>query len=105
MPPLKNVLAMTDSMEQMAKNNPDKDSFAMAVSKRSGTKTYICSQFGKDCQKLKILAIISSRILQGLLSISSVYALLSILDKLGVNDEALIKNTLNLLFIQVFVHK
>lgn len=94
MPPLKNVLAMTDSMEQMAKNNPDKDSFAMAVSKRSGTKTYICSQFGKDCQKLKILAIISSRILQGLLSISSVYALLSILDKLGVNDEALIKNTL-----------
>jgi len=94
MPSLKNVLTMTDSMEQMAKNNPNKDSFAMAVAKRSGTKTYICSQFGKYSQKLKILAIISSRILQGLLSISSVYALLSILDKLGVNDEALIKNTL-----------
>lgn len=94
MPPLKNVLAMTDTMEQMAKNNPDKDSFAMAVSKRSGTKTYIRSQFGKDSQKLKILDRISSRILQGLLSISSVYTLLSVLDKLGVNDEALKKDML-----------
>lgn len=94
MPPLKSVLAMTDRMEQLAKNNPDKDSFAMAVSKRSGTKTYICSQFGKDSQKLKILGIISSRILQGSLSISSVYTLLSILDKLEVDDETLKKDIL-----------
>lgn len=94
MPPLKNVLAMTDTMEQMAKNNPDKDSFAMTVSKRSGTKTYIRSQFGKDSQKLKILDTISSRILQGFLSISSVYTLLSVLDKLEMDDVTLNKDIL-----------
>jgi len=89
MPPLKNVLEMLDNMEYMAKENPGKNSFAIAVLKRSGTQTYVCNHFGEDCSNINILCKISSLIEKGVLSVSSVYNLLSVLDVLSKGGEQL----------------
>jgi len=99
MPPLENVLALTDEMEQMAKNNPGKDSFAITVSKRSGTEVNVCGRFGEGCETLKDICKISELIRSDILSVSSVYALLSVLDELTKNHEQLKEEMLKPLII------
>jgi|GEM_PF-1023073 len=91
MPPLKNVLSKTDEMEHMAKtkNKPNKDSFAISILKRSGTETSVCNRFGKDSDNLDLLCKILELIRSNVLSVSSVYNLLSVVDELSKQGENL----------------
>lgn len=86
MPPLKDVLVLVDEMENLAKSNPGKDSFAIAASKRSGKRTEIQNRFGENGINLKILSEISNLLGKELLSKSSVYTLVSDLSELSARD-------------------
>lgn len=86
MPPLKDVLVLADEMERRAKSNPDKDSFAIAVSKRSGKRTEIRNRFGNDGANLKALFEVAQSIQKDVLSKSGVYTLISMLSEISVQD-------------------
>ncbi|GGE35347.1 type III-B CRISPR-associated protein Cas10/Cmr2 [Pullulanibacillus camelliae] len=80
MPPLQDVLALVDEMEHFAKENPGKDSFAIAVSKRSGGSLSVRNKFGKGGSHLRDLLEISDSIGKREISVSSLHQLISVLE-------------------------
>jgi CRISPR-associated protein Cmr2 len=82
MQPLNEVLSLVDEMEAYAKQNPEKDSYAIATVKRGGSGLRIRSRFGDGGWNLEALWVITCDICRNRYSTSSVNQLATVLQNL-----------------------